>query len=97
MTIGQLCEILGRLVEDGHGGDSVLFDTEARMFRYHMASIGSADHEMEPKSHLALREDGRHDAKGTPSRRRCWLRDGSGWDPHCALNPCPECRGLGNT
>lgn len=42
MTCRDLCHILLKAIEDGHGDAPVYFDTEARTFSYHMAKVGRA-------------------------------------------------------
>ena len=42
MTCRDLCHILLKAIEDGHGDAPVYFDTEARTFGYHMAKVGRA-------------------------------------------------------
>lgn len=60
MTIQELYDALKEAVEHGHGGDPVLFDTEAQWYDCHMVSVDSARHETEPEPHMGLHEDAPH-------------------------------------
>lgn len=60
MTVKELHDLTGHLVEWGHGESPVLFDTEAQTYDCHMVSIDRAHHEMEPEPHLGLHEDHPH-------------------------------------
>ena len=56
MTVEQLHEITARLVKEGNGKASVMFDTECRTYDYHMARVGIAVYKTLPIPHLALHE-----------------------------------------
>ena len=56
MTVKQLHEITSQLIKEGHGHVPVLFDTEAKTYNYHMASVDQAFFEEEPTPHLSLHE-----------------------------------------
>lgn len=42
MTAYKLCWFLLKAIFKGHGKSPVYFDTDAREFDYHMATVGSA-------------------------------------------------------
>ena len=48
MNAKELYEFLKEVVEGGNGHATILFDTEARTFGYHMAEVGRAYLETEP-------------------------------------------------
>ncbi len=83
-TVKELHAFLDELVKAGHGDAEILFDTEAKSFRYHFADVGEA-HFDDGKStgfepHVTLHEADVEDRFQTKILRKMLQGDEEGRD-----------------